>query len=390
MDREKKPLFEVQMSVLSNSLKNEAERLLTLADIQIGGNRSWDIKIHDDRFFKRVMRGGSLSFGESYIDGWWDVEHLDQFFTKLLSAKLDKKVRIGFRHLLLILSSLCFNQQSKTKAFEVGEKHYDIGNDLYQAMLDKRLVYTCAYWQGNPNAKNLDEAQEAKLDLVCRKLRLKEGQKILDIGCGWGSFAKYAAEKYGVKVVGITISKEQAELAKKLCQGYPVEILIQDYRDVSGQFDHVVSLGMFEHVGYKNYSSFMKVVAKILKDDGLFMLHTIGGNTSVRSTDPWISKYIFANSMLPSISQIGKSIENLFTVEDWHNFGANYDPTLMAWYHNVESNWQHLKKNYDERFHRMWKYYLLSCAASFRTRNNQLWQIVLSKNGVPGGYLSVR
>ena len=269
----------------------------------------------------------------------------------------------------------------------IGEHHYDKGNDLYKAMLDKRLTYTCGYWK---KAKTLDQAQEAKLDLVCKKLNLKPGQKILDIGCGWGSFAKYAAEKYKVKVVGITVSKEQIAFAKKLCKGLPIEIRLQDYRDIREKFDHIVSLGMFEHVGVKNYRKYMKVVHRCLKDDGLFLLHTIGRNKSLTTSDPWAEKYIFPNSMLPSIKQIGESIEELFVMEDWHNFGTDYDKTLMAWFTNFRKNWNKIKKNYDERFYRMWKYYLLASAGLFRARKGQLWQIVLSKKGVPKGYNSIR
>jgi cyclopropane-fatty-acyl-phospholipid synthase len=277
--------------------------------------------------------------------------------------------------------------QSVRKAFEVGEKHYDIGNDLYSRMLDKRMVYTCGYWK---EAQNLDQAQEAKLDLVCRKIGLKPGQKVLDIGCGWGSFAKFAAEKYNAKVVGVTISKEQAEFASKLCNGLDVEIRIQDYRSVNEQFDHIVSLGMFEHVGYKNYKTFMRTAHKCLKDGGLFLLHTIGGNESVVSTDPWVHKYIFPNGMLPSIKQIGESIENLFVMEDWHNFGTYYDKTLQAWYENFKAHWNEISDKYNERFYRMWTYYLLMSAGAFRARSTQLWQIVLSKDGVSGGYKSIR
>jgi cyclopropane-fatty-acyl-phospholipid synthase len=279
------------------------------------------------------------------------------------------------------------NLQKKSHAFNIGEKHYDIGNDLYTAMLDQRLTYTCGYWK---DADNLDAAQEAKLDLVCRKLGLKEGDHVLDIGCGWGSFLKYAAEKYGVRGTGVTVSKEQKELADKLCEGLPIEIRLQDYRDVNEKFDHIMSLGMIEHVGYKNYRTYMEIAQKNLKDDGLFLLHTIGGNKTSRGTDPWIDKYIFPDSMLPSAKQLTAAYEGLFVMEDWHSFGAFYDNTLMAWFNNVEATWDTLKDKYDDRFHRMWTFYLLACAGSFRSRKNQLWQIVLSKDGVRGGYKSIR
>jgi len=372
---------------MSEKLKSTAQKILDLAGITINGSKPWDIQIKDERFYKRVLNQGSLGLGESYMDGWWECEQLDEFFNKLLAAKIDEKVKGDWQLLASLIFQRIFNMQSKSRAFEIGEKHYDVGNDLYKVMLDKRMVYTGAYW---PEADNLDQAQENKLDLVCHKIGLQPGQKVLDIGCGWGSFAKFAAEKYEANVVGITVSKEQAKLAEKMCNGLPIEIRLQDYRDVNEKFDHIISLGMIEHVGYKNYREYMKIVHKCLKDKGLFLLQTIAGNQSVKSTDPWIEKYIFPNSMLPSAAQLSTAIESLFVMEDWHSFGINYDNTLMAWYNNFINGWDSIKHNYDERFFRMWKYYLLCCAGSFRCRKNQLWQIVYSKNGVKGGYVSIR
>ena len=322
------------------------------------------------------------------MDGWWDAEKPDELLTRVLQARLTKKIGMNWKVIAHAITARILNMQSRRKAFEIGPAHYDKGNDLYEAMLDSRMTYTCGYWK---NTNNIDEAQEAKLDLVCKKIGLKRGDRVLDIGCGWGSFAKFAAERYGARVVGITVSKAQIELGKKMCEGLSVELRLQDYRAVNdGPYDHIVSLGMFEHVGYKNYRTYMQVVRVLLKPEGLFLLHTIGGNISVKSTDPWIEKYIFPNSMLPSIAQIGKAIEGLFVMEDWHNFSAHYDQTLMAWHKNVESHWNELKSNYDERFHRMWKFYLLACAATFRARQSQLWQIILSPRGVPDGYKCIR
>jgi len=374
--------------------KSIIESLLSNTGITINGSNPCDPQIHNEKFYGHVLRHGSLGLGESYIDGWWDCERLDQFFHKILSADLDCRVKDDFGITIKIALNFVLNTGKKSKAFEIGQKHYDIGNDLYKVMLDKRLTYTCGYWN---TATNLDEAQEAKLDLVCRKIGLKTGQRILDIGCGWGSFIGFATEKYKVNALGITVSKEQKELAEKLYKDLPVEIRLQDYRDINEKFDHIVSLGMFEHVGYKNYRTFMEIVHKAINDNGLFLLHTIGGNRSVRTTDPWIEKYIFPNSMLPSINQISKSIEGLFVMEDWHSFGTDYDKTLMSWHENFENGWKILHSTqddtvcrYDERFYRMWRYYLLACAGSFRARKNQLWQIVLSKKGILGGYKSIR
>ncbi|MFC2014197.1 cyclopropane fatty acyl phospholipid synthase [Chloroflexota bacterium] len=371
----------------TDKLENTSQRLLSLAGIKINGDNPWDIRVHNEKFYQRVLAQGSLGLGESYMDGWWDCEKLDEFFYRAIRSQIESKVKKNWALLFEVLLAKVVNMQSKKRAFQIGEKHYDSGNELFRNMLDKRMVYSCAYWK---DFHTLDEAQESKLDLICQKLGLQPGMRVLDIGCGWGSFVKYAAEKYKVKVIGITVSKEQAEFGKTLCKGLPVEIRLQDYRDVNDKFDHIVSLGMIEHVGYKNYSTYMEVVHHCLKDDGLFLLHSIGGNKSVTSADPWINRYIFPNGMLPSIKQLGSAIEGLFVMEDWHNFSTDYDKTLMVWYRNIDINWHKLKSNYNERFYRMWKYYLLSCAGSFRARRNQLWQIVLSKKGVLGGYKSIR
>jgi len=370
-----------------NKFQDTAQQLLSVAGIKINGNNPWDISVHNDKFYQVVLSQITLGLGESYMDGWWDCDKLDGFFSRVIRAQIQNNIKKNPGLVYQVILARLLNLQSRNRAFQIGERHYDLGNELFICMLDKRLVYSCAYWQ---DAQNLDVAQENKLELICRKLGLQPGMKILDIGCGWGSFGKYAAEKYRVEVVGITVSKEQLELARTLCAGLPVEIRLQDYRDVNEKFDRVVSVGMIEHVGYKNYRTYMEVVRRCLDDGGLFLLHTIGGNKSVKSVDPWINKYIFPNGMLPSIQQLSRSVEGLFVVEDWHNFSADYDKTLMAWFGNLEKNWDNLQSKYDERFHRMWKYYLLSCAGSFRARSNQLWQIVLSPKGVSGGYKSLR
>lgn len=360
--------------------------LLAQAGITINGDKPYDPQIHDESFYGRVLKGGSLALGESYMDGVWECERLDEFFSKLLLSDIESRVK-NPRIILSIIRSLIFNNGSKSSAFKTGDRHYDIGNELYKAMLDKRLAYTCGYWK---DAENLDDAQEAKLDLVCRKISLKPGETVLDIGSGWGSFMGYAAEKYGVIAKGVTVSKEQKALADELYGHLPVQTELKDYRDIDGQHDHVVSLGMFEHVGVSHHRKFMEIAHNSLKDDGLFLLHTIGGNNSSRKPEPWIEKYIFPQGMIPSAKQIARAAENLFVIEDWHNFSADYDKTLMAWNENFQASWPYLQAAYGERFRRMWTYYLLSCAGAFRARKIQLWQIVFSKKGVPGGYHSVR
>ncbi len=372
----------------SNKYKSLVKELLSLAGIEINGRNPWDIQVHDERFYKRAVTEVELGLGESYMDNWWDVEKLDEMIFRIVRADLQNKVKRNLKVALQLAGFYIINMQARRRAFIIGERHYDLGNDLFQNMLDKRMNYSCAYWKA---AKTLDEAQENKLDLICKKLYLKPGMRILDIGCGWGAFGKYAAEKYGVEIVGITVSKEQVALGKELCKGLPVEFRLQDYREVNEKFDRIVSVGMIEHVGYKNYKEYFQIAERNLKEDGLFLLHTIGEVRSTIATDAWTHKYIFPNGMLPSIAQLGKAIEGIFIMEDWHNIGANYDKTLMAWYDNFDNSWNKIKVKYSERFYRMWKYFLLSSAGAFRARKKeQLWQIVLSKKGVLRGYNSVR
>jgi cyclopropane-fatty-acyl-phospholipid synthase len=356
---------------------------LTRAGVEINGQQPWDIQVHRPEWFMRIATGGSLALGESYMDGWWECQALDQLFHRLLRAGLDSGSEGGFRYFLARLAATLFNLQSPSRARQVARHHYDLGNDLFMAMLDNGMNYSCAYWN---DAKDLDQAQENKLRLICQKLGLEPGMRLLDIGCGWGGLARFAAANYDVRVVGITISREQAALANDRCNGLPVNIRLQDYRDLDERFDRLVSVGMFEHVGYKNYRAFMQKAADCLEEDGLFLLHTIGRNTSAVTCDPWISNYIFPNGMLPSPKQITDASEGLFVLEDWHSFGEHYDQTLMAWHRNFLEAWEGLKSRYDQRFFRMWTYYLLCCAGSFRARSNQLWQMVFSKCGLEGGY----
>jgi len=379
--------FKRAIPMNENAGKRAIRKLLDLADVRIGGDRPWDIQVRNQGFFARVLAEGSLGLGESYMDGWWECDALDRFFARVLRAKLDRRARTNREVLWAAMKARVLNTQRRAKAFDIGKRHYDIDNDLFAVMLDKGMNYSCGYWR---EAEGLDAAQEAKMDLVCRKMGLASGMTLLDIGCGWGGFVKYAAETYGVKVIGITVSREQAEFARVFCRGLPVEIRLQDYRELRQRFDRIISIGMFEHVGFRNYRTYMRVVHRCLESKGLFLLHTIAGNSSTTTTDPWIDKYIFPNSMLPSSRQIASSVEGFFVLEDWHGFGPHYDKTLMAWHRNFNARWEDIRNNYDERFHRMWNYYLLSCAGCFRSRRNQLWQIVFSKDGVRGGYESIR
>ncbi|HSX10740.1 MAG TPA: cyclopropane fatty acyl phospholipid synthase [Chlamydiales bacterium] len=368
--------------------KQIVEEILAQADVRVNGDRPSDIRVYDDRLYARLIADGSLGLGESYMDGWWDAPALDECMCKLLKAKLEAKVKPTWQMAWNYFKAKIFNMQEKgARSTKVIDQHYELGDNLYELMLGDTLAYTCAYWK---NAHSLDEAQKQKFDLIAKKVGLKKGMRVLDLGCGWGGFAHHIAKNYGVEVVAVNLSAGQCAYAKKLCAGLPVEVRNHDYREAEGTFDRIISIGLMEHVGAKNYRGFMELIHRCLKDDGLALVHTIGRNESAVTSDPWISKYIFPHGHLPSIAQIGQAAEGLFVMEDWHNIGSNYDTTLLAWYKNFESNWDKIKSNYPEPFYKMWKYYLLSCAGAFRARSIQLWQVVLSKQGVQGGYDSVR
>jgi cyclopropane-fatty-acyl-phospholipid synthase len=364
---------------------------LETVDVRVDGGRPWDIRVNDSRFFRRLITRGFVGLGDAFVDGWWDCDALDQLFDRCIRGGLTDRVPLTLCGLWEYVRQSLFNQQRMGKARGNVDAHYHLGTDLFRATLDERMVYTCAYWK---DAATLAAAQEAKLELICNKVGLKSGQRVLDIGCGWGGFAQYAAERHGVSVVGVNLSSEQIRFATEACKGLPVEFRLQDYREIRGSFDHVISIGCMEHVGPKNHRGFMETIDRCLKEDGLCLLHFFAGQRSfptLRNAEMlWINRYIFPGLVVPSLKQIGSAVDGLFVTEDLHNIGSHYDPTLMAWFGNFDRNWLNIEKAYGPRFYRMWKYYLLSCAGAFRSRKYQLWQLVFSKRGVRGGYTPVR
>lgn len=372
-----------------NSTQEFVHRLFEEADIRINGPRPFDIQVRDLRFYSRVLADGPLGFGEAYIEGWWDCHDIAEMIARITRHDIEKNLKLSWKLLWGVMRSRLINLQSRSRSHIVGRDHYDMTLDAYESMTGKWRALSCGYWK---SAGTLDEAQEAKFDLICKKLSLTRHDRVLDIGCGFGSFAKFAAEKYGCSITGINISPQQAERARSHCQGLPVTIVTCDYRDTwqylaDRKFDKIVSIGMFEHVGNKNFSTYFQIANRCLKDDGLFLLHTIGSNVSLYNNDPWFEKYIFPGGLLPSIKQIGEAIEHVFVMEDWHNFGYDYSVTLNSWYKNFVEAWS---GDESDPFYRMWTYYLLSCSGYFKARRVQLWQIVLSKTGHGGGYVSIR
>jgi cyclopropane-fatty-acyl-phospholipid synthase len=338
---------------------------------------------------RRYQREGVYGLGETYINGLWSVEPLDEFLFKIFRSDSTGFRRFNPYILGYLLKEKIFNSQ-KLRAFEIADRHYNLGNDLFSAMLDTSMTYTCGYWQ---NAGNLAQAQEAKLELICAKLQLNRGMRVLDIGCGWGNFAHYAATRHGVHVTGLTVSDAQAEYARKRCQGLPVEIHIQDYRSYEGSFDRVVSIEMIEAVGKRNLPVFFDVVHRSLKSGGLFLLQAISAETvSLRSPIlldqyiMWILKHIFPNGYLPKMDELMDPAKDRFVLEDVHGFGPDYDRTLLAWESNFVREWPKLAGKFDEEFKRMWRFYLLGCAALFRARMVQVYQLVYSKAGSSSTY----
>ena len=353
--------------------------LFASADIRFDGRRPWDIRVHDARFFRAVLAGGTLGFGESYMDGWWDCEALDEMCCRAIRARLEERVPVNLHTALAFASSFLLNLQTRRRARLVGRRHYDVGNDFFECMLDPSMQYSCAWFR---DTNDLAQAQREKMDLICRKLGLEKGMSLLDIGCGWGGLARHASEHYGCRVVGITISEEQRRYGAELSRGLPVEIRLQDYREISEQFDRVVSVGMLEHVGPKNYRKYMRKVFETLRPGGVFVCQSIAANFSSLYPDPWVARYIFPNSMIPSAAQVSKASEKLLILEDVQNLGGDYEKTLKAWESNFRRSWHRFASRYGETFYRMWRFYLLGCAGAFRARGLQLFQFVFSKGGI--------
>lgn len=371
----------------SSATESLLRDLLDAAGIEIGGDQLWDIHVHDDRLWDRILRDRELGFGESYQDGWWDCERTDLLLERILQLRPNDHISPSPTQIAQTVLSQLVNRQNLKRAKENASAHYDVGNDLYERMLDSRMIYSCGYWA---EAFDLESAQNEKLDLICRKLRLEPGMRLLDIGCGWGGLAKFAAEKYGVDVVGISPAIEQVKLARERTAGLSVKIEQRDYRAVTGTFDRITSVGMLEHVGPKNFPSFFEACDRLLSPEGQMLHHTIGSNETKNRTDPWFDKYIFPGGVTPSLGQLTEAAQNYFSTEEVHNFGPYYDLTLMAWWENISARWDEIP-HYDERFRRTWNHYLLTSAAAFRVRNLQLWQIIYTRHSkVVPAYISVR
>ena len=368
------------------SSKDVASKILAAAGIPLDSSEPWSIQVHHEKLWDRVISQQGLGFAESYMDGWWDCAAIDVMLTKLLVIDVLGLLKPSPYLAFHLARSNLRNNQTKKRAAENAKHHYNIGNELFSRMLDDEMVYSCAYWA---KADSLGAAQEDKFDLICRKLELKPGMRLLDIGSGWGGFLRYAVRNYGVRATGISPADNQINFAKEKSVGLGIDFIQQDYRDLTGQFDRIVSIGMMEHVGPKNYSAFFSKCDELLTKDGRMLHHTITSNVSKQATDPFFERYIFPGGVLPSLAQIASTVEGLFVIEDVHNFGPDYDRTLLEWHTNISAKWQEIPQ-YDLRFQRMWNYYLLASAAGFRSGDLQLIQCVFQRVGERPTYLSAR
>lgn len=368
------------------SSKSVALEILQAAGIPLNGEEPWSIHVHNQKLWDRVISQKQLGFAESYMEGWWDCEALDVMLTKLLSINVLTLLKPSPFLAFHVARSHLFNNQTKRRAAANAKYHYNIGNDLYSRMLDPEMVYSCGYWA---KADSLARAQLNKFDLICRKLNLQPGMRLLDIGSGWGGFLRYAVKNYGVVATGISPADNQISLAREKSEGLGITFIQQDYRDLSGEFDRIVSVGMMEHVGPRNYSTFFGKCDELLARDGRMLHHTIASNLTKQVTDPFFDRYIFPGGVLPSLTQISSAVENKFVIEDLHNFGPDYDRTLLEWQKNISVKWQEIPQ-YDLRFQRMWNYYLLSSAAGFRAGHLQLIQCVFQRVGQRPTYIAAR
>ena len=358
-------------------------QLLASADIHLNGSRPWDIQIKHPQTLQRLLSQGGSALGESYMDGWWECQAIDLMVERAMRAGLQEKLatpRAWWESFKGGMRPRDGVDQSRI----VGRMHYAVGNQVFQAMLDPYMAHSCAYWV--EGAQTLEEAQIAKLEMVCRKLQLRPGMRVLDMGCGWGSFMRYAAEHYGVTVLGLSNVPHQIELGKTLARHLPVQFELSDYAqfntDGKSKFDRIVSIGTFEQLGQAHVAAFFETAKRCLKDDGWMLLQTQGKSNRQRLLDAWNDKYIYPQGYLPRLDEVTQASEAHFVVEDVHNIGADHDRTLLHWHQRFEMAWPQLRLSHDERFYRMWRFHLLSSAASFRTRHHQMWQLVLSPKGL--------
>ncbi len=344
------------------------------------------MRLTDPTLYRSLFFNPELAAGEAYMDGRMSFENstLRDFLT-LFSVN---RLSLGSYPLQKVLRTVSRGLKRFQQANPIGKAqknvahHYDIGNDFYRLFLDRGMQYSCAYFTSDDNT--LEEAQQNKLRLIASKLDLKPGQKVLDIGCGWGDMALYLGRMADVQVVGVTLSKEQCKLAnekaKALGLADRVRFELRDYRDLTERFDRIVSVGMFEHVGVHHYGEYFAKVNELLTDTGVMLLHSIGHMSPPGTASPWLRKYIFPGAYSPALSEVFTAVEqNSLWVTDLEFLRVHYAKTLAHWVSRFEANRAKVAEMYDERFCRMWEFYLISCEMMFRTGSQLVFHMQLAK-----------
>jgi cyclopropane-fatty-acyl-phospholipid synthase len=364
------------MKILTHAARVIVEKAFASAGVAINGQNPCDISVKDDRFYRAVLQKGSLGLGESYMDGWWSCDDLEEMASRMIGSGLYKfSLRMPI-YLLPNLRDNVFNQQSKEMSLRVADRHYAMGNEMFFGFLGKHKNYSCGYYSGTGD---LDEAQRLKLDKVCKLLDLQPGDRLLDIGGGWCEFARYAATHYGCEVVSINITDEQIAFAREYCKGASVEVRKCDYRDITGRFNKIAVLAMLTHVGRKNYRKFLEIAHGALEPHGTLLIESVGGHKSHSNCEAWIDKYIFPGGVVPCLSQIDAAASGLFQRTVTDEFGSSYVLTLRAWHRNLIQAWSAHEGRYGERVRRMFEYFFLTTAGSFRARYLLHWHILLKK-----------
>lgn len=350
--------------------------LFSRADIRVGGSRSWDIEVTDPRFFRTLMKRGSLGLGEAYMDGWWRAEDLEAFFYRCIKSNLYQASQSLPFHVRRRLLDKLNNQQNRNKSVRVARQHYNLGNDLFFEFLGHYKNYSCGYFR---DTDDLCQAQLKKMQQICREMAFKSGERVLDVGGGWGEIARHVATNHECQITSINISDEQITHARRHCAGLPVEIKKLDYRDLDKGFDKILVIAMLTHVGPKNYRVFMETLHRCLEPGGTVLIESVGSPTDKINCEPWTDKYIFPGGVIPSLRQIDRAIDGLFTRERTAEFGDYYHLTMRAWHENFTRAWPQLQLRYPEKVRLMFEYFFLSVAAAFRARSLLHWHIVLRK-----------
>jgi len=357
-------------------LQRPLDSILSRAGVSINGNQPWDITVIDNRFYGHVLANGSLGLGESYMRQYWSTQDLEELFYRLVSSGMEE---VGNRipgRIISRIFSRGLNRQTTHKSKKNAEHHYNLGNSLFFNFLGKYKNYSCGYYK---EAETLDEAQLAKLHRLCELLELKKGDRLLDVGGGWGEFAKFAADNYGCHVTSINIAEEQIKHARQYCRDANVDIVKCDYRNMTGSFNKIAVIAMFTHVGHKNYRQFMETMSRILEPGGKMIMETVGGHRSKTRCEPWTDKYIFPGGLIPSLDQIDQSIKGLFLRDSLEEFGDDYVLTLREWHSNFKRAWPKLSEEYSNSMRLMFEYFFLSVAGDFRAKDLLHYHIEFSK-----------